>query len=164
MYKVDHSLLLKPLSSLYNEECLSMTYPDLLFICASVFESIHVEQAKNIDIVTRAQSQSKAWFHYRAGCLTASKFKAACHTDCTCPSQSLINLFVILRVSMVIQRLYVGGCDHERTARNAYFLKKQGDHLNFSVSDRGLVINPAYLYMGGGNHSTFTSSICRQEH
>ena len=36
-----------------------------------------------VEVATREPSQSKRWFHYTAGRITASKFKAAVHTDLT---------------------------------------------------------------------------------
>ncbi len=45
-------------------------------------------------------------FLFREGRLTASKFKAACLTDSTCPSQSLKNQFFIQNGTSLIQRLH----------------------------------------------------------
>ena len=47
-------------------------------------------QAVAIEKETRQQSESKIWFEQRAGRITASKFKAAIHTDPANPSRSLI--------------------------------------------------------------------------
>ena len=51
--------------------------------CESIFENLAVtqEQAKNVEVVTCAQALSKVWFRYRTGRITASRFKAAAHTD-----------------------------------------------------------------------------------
>ena len=48
------------------------------------FKSSLVEQH------TKEQSKSRLWYSYRAGRITASKFKAAVSTDGAMPSQSLI--------------------------------------------------------------------------
>ena len=42
-----------------------------------------------IEKETRLQSNSKFWFKYRAGRVTASRMKAVCHTDPANPSQKL---------------------------------------------------------------------------
>lgn len=47
--------------------------------------------AKNVEKLTREQVLSKEWFMYRSGRITASKMKAACHTDPANPSVSLVN-------------------------------------------------------------------------
>ena len=80
------------LSSLFNEEFLELSYLELLKTCEESFASIRVtqQQAKHLEAVTRRQADSKIWFHYRAGRVTASKFKAAAHTNKSSPSQSLI--------------------------------------------------------------------------
>ena len=65
-----------------------MSYIDLLNECETVLASIEIteQQARNIEVSSRDQTQSKTQFQFRAGRVTASKFKAACHTDLTQPS------------------------------------------------------------------------------
>ena len=46
-------------------------------------------QATLIEEQTRHQARSRLWFRMRSGCITASKFKAACQTDPCSPSHSL---------------------------------------------------------------------------
>ena len=89
---MDHSVLSLPLSALFDPSAMDFPYCDLLKKCEEVFESLMItnEQARNIEVSTRDQVQSKTWFRYRAGRVTASKFKAAAHTDLSQPSQSLI--------------------------------------------------------------------------
>ena len=54
MFKVEHETLSKPLSLLYNEQCLNMSYTDLLKVCETVFENITItkEQARNVELAT----------------------------------------------------------------------------------------------------------------
>ena len=42
MFKVEHETLSKPLSLLYNEQCLNMSYTDLLKVCETVFLNITI--------------------------------------------------------------------------------------------------------------------------
>ena len=49
------------------------------------------EQSTCLETNTREQSGSKLWFTHRAGCITASNFKAAAVTNSCMPSQSLIS-------------------------------------------------------------------------
>ena len=105
------------------------------------------EQAKNIEAATRDQVRSKEWFCYRAGRVTASKFKAAAHTDLSQPSQSLLKAICYpdsYRFSTVATRW---GCVHESTARDAYLVRMVKNHLNFTIHDRGLVIHPQYPHL-----------------
>lgn len=40
------------------------------------------------------------------------------------------------------------GCNHEKTARDAYFQKAVERHINLIVTDRGLVVHPRYPHLG----------------
>ena len=81
-YIVDQTLLSLPLSSLYESDAMDLPYQYLLKKCDSVFSNLKVtdDQARTIEISTRDQAQSKTWFRFRAGRITASKFKAATQT------------------------------------------------------------------------------------
>ena len=59
MYKVDHSILSLPLSSLFESTCLNMSYTDLLVKCENVFQDLTIskQQCKNIEVSTRDQAQ-----------------------------------------------------------------------------------------------------------
>ena len=46
--------------------------------------AVYVEES------TRDQYNSKLWFKFRSGRITASKMKSVCRTDAANPSQSLI--------------------------------------------------------------------------
>ena len=80
------------LTRLYDPKYLTMSYDLLLNECDRVFGSldVSVEQAENLEQATRMQSKSRLWFRYRAGRITASRFKAAVSTDADNPSPSLI--------------------------------------------------------------------------
>ena len=142
-YVVDHSILSLPLSALFEASSLDLSYRDLLKKCEDVFESLKItkEQARNIEASTCDQAQFKNWFRYRAGRVTASKFKAAAHTDLSQPSQSLLKSICYPESYKFSSKATRWGCDHEKTARRAYF-HRVAQHLNFTISDRGLVIHP----------------------
>ncbi len=125
-YVLDHSKLSTPLSSLLNEECSELPYDELLVKCEEVFEKIQLStsQANNIEIATRAQSQSKIWFVHRTGRVTASRFKGAACTDLSQPSQSLLKAICYPDRYKFTTLATKWGCEHEKTARNAYIVKK----------------------------------------
>ena len=81
-----------PLTDVFREEMLEATYVDLLEKCEEIFDNLSItsDQTHKLEEATRNQTKSKLWFKYRAGCVTASRLKAAVHTDVTQPSQSLI--------------------------------------------------------------------------
>ncbi len=150
MFKVDHAELSSPLSNLYQEDYLSKSYIDLLEQCETVFDSISIshKQATNIEVATRDQAKSKLWFRFRSGRVTASRLKAACHTNLSQPSQSLIKSVCYPENYKFTSRATSWGCQHEKEAREAYICEIQTKHLNVTVTDRGLVIDPNYPYLG----------------
>ena len=91
-YIVDYSKLSMQLASLFDEKCLELPYNELLEKCEEAFDKIQVStsQTRNIKTATQTQAQLKIWFIYRAGQVTASRFKSAVCTDMSQPSQSLI--------------------------------------------------------------------------
>ena len=80
------------LSGLYKPDYLKLPYHKLLEICEDVYDSLElsVEQVINLEKATKKQAKSKMWFQYKAGRVTASRFKSAACTDLTRPSQSLV--------------------------------------------------------------------------
>ena len=116
-YVVDHSVMSEPLSALFSEEYMDLSYDILLQKCESVYNALKIteEQARNVEVATRDQACSKEWFRYRAGRVMASKFKATAHTDLSQPSQSLPKALCYpesYRFSSVATRW---GCVHEST-------------------------------------------------
>ena len=65
----------KPLSCLFSEQFLELTYPELLSKCDDHFSKLVItkEQAKQVEEMTKPQANSRIWFQQRAGRLTASK-------------------------------------------------------------------------------------------
>lgn len=80
------------ISAFYDSKYLDVPYDKLLQECEKVFDKLSVtsEQSSMVEQHTRDQVKSRLWFYHRAGRITASKFKAAVHTDAAMPSQSLI--------------------------------------------------------------------------
>ena len=68
-----------PLSNLYNESFLNLTYPALLSKCEEAYEDLSIcsNQVELVENKTRKQSNSKIWFQQRSGRITASRLKAA---------------------------------------------------------------------------------------
>ena len=101
----------KPLTDLYKDEHLDISYPELLNKCERVYNSYSItsEMAKNVAKKTQGQALSKICFQQQSGRVTASRLKAAVSTDITQPSVSLIkNLSVILRVIGSNQKQHLG--------------------------------------------------------
>ena len=73
-----HTDFSKPLSSLKQP---SYLHHNLLAKCESISVEITSEMAAKDEEAIRSQSDSKVWFKYRAGWITASQMKAMRCTD-----------------------------------------------------------------------------------
>jgi hypothetical protein len=80
----------EPLSLLHRSEYMALEYHELLMACEAVEITVTKEMATSIEEETRNQSNSKLWYKYRAGRITASKMKAVCRTKSSYPAQSLV--------------------------------------------------------------------------
>ena len=139
-----------PLSELYKEEYMGLTYTDLLEKCEEAFETVTVTnaQAKNVEENTRKQYLSKKWFQQRAGRVTASKLKQAVRTSLDRPSHSLIKAICYPESSQFHSKATSWGCEHEKDAREKYITLMGKRHNDFSVQANGMFIDPAYPFMG----------------
>lgn len=82
----------KPLTKLFVETNMKLSYIELLSACAEVTMEISPQECKAVEVETRDQAHCRLWFSLRAGRITASRLKAACHTDPAKPSKSLIKI------------------------------------------------------------------------
>ena len=122
----------------------------MLKICDDVFDKLSIshEQAQKLEEATRNQHQSKLWFKYRAGRVTASHLKAAVHTDVTQPSQSLIKQICYPESRGGTSEAQEWGLKNEKTARDTYCSSVKKKHLNFTMSSSGLVVHPEHPHLG----------------
>ena len=128
---------------LHKPSYMELEYHELLEACEAVKVDITREMALAIEKETRLQSNSKLWFKYRAGRVTASRMKAVCHTDLTNPSQSLVKAICYPEMFCFTSKQAAWGCRHEKSARDIV----KGEHTNLSVCDSGLIINPNWPFI-----------------
>ena len=79
-----------PLTNLYGENFADMSLDDLKKESSTVEIALEDEQCKRVEKETRQQAGSNLWYTHRAGRITASKLRAAVHTNPDNPSRSLI--------------------------------------------------------------------------
>lgn len=82
------TLLPNGLETLFDVKYLEYSYQQLL--AESIALNMSIEEIKAIELATRDQAQNNIWFKYRAGRITASKFKAVCRANLERPSLSLL--------------------------------------------------------------------------
>ena len=150
------------MSDLFKWDLLGASYTDLIVECETIFENLKVTpvQAKKIECLTRDQSRSKNWYRYRAGRVTASKFKAAACTNLAQPSLSLIKTICYPECHKFHTQATEWGCEHEKTAREAYLRKEKDFHLNLVRSESGLVVHPQYSYLGASPDGCINCECC----
>ena len=138
----------EPLSMLHKPTYMELEYHELLEACKAVKVDITREMALAIEKETRLQSNSKLWYTYRAGRVTASHMKAVCHTDLTNPSQSLVKAICYPETFCFTSKQTAWGCHHEKPAREIYMKNVKGEHTNLSICDSGLLINSNWPFIG----------------
>ncbi|KAK6175862.1 hypothetical protein SNE40_014241 [Patella caerulea] len=80
------------LSNLYDDTMVYTSKEVLLSHCKQLKSTIVItdEDISNVEYHTRRQADSKLWYRFRTGRVTASRMKAVCSTSCQNPSMSLL--------------------------------------------------------------------------
>ncbi len=78
------------LTELYKPDYLCLSYGDLLKLASAYEITMTEKEAKNVELQTRAQANSRLWFRMRAGRITTSRLENVCCTNPAQPSISLI--------------------------------------------------------------------------
>ena len=96
---------------------------------------------------TRSQAKGNNFFQHRARRIGASGSKAACQTNPTLPSQSLIQSICYPELNKLNTEAIRHGCKHEQDAITAYEKAMQEKHVTFKVKKSGLIINEKYPWI-----------------
>jgi len=128
-------------SSLFDNSLPGAFYPTLLKKSEEPFELLEVTKKQQELMEEKTREQASSRFRMRAGQITASKFKNACHTDPTCPSHSLIMSICHPEISRFNTEATKWGCHYEKRAKDAYYRYQKEMHVNFSVRIRSLSKN-----------------------
>ena len=125
------------MSELYEPECISLNYRELLAKSKELTFAISVSQQASVEHVTRKQSDSRVWFRFWTGHITASKMHNILHTNSDMPSVSLIKSISYPESYRFSAEATKWGCQHEKLALDAYQVMKENRHLNFHMVDCG---------------------------
>lgn len=110
--------------------------------------SLTVNDCNQIKELTRLQSQSKEWYLYRSGRITASRAKDVCSVKTYNSNISLIKSICYPLNNKFKNAATEWGNTNESNGRLLYTEKLQNTHIHFSVTESGLVINSNIPYMG----------------
>ena len=150
----------QPLKSLKQSTYMDLDYHELLKVCESASVEITEEMAELIEKATRSQSQSKLWFKYRAGRITASRMKAVCGTDASNPSQSLIKSICYPEAFSFTTKATSWGCKHEKLAQEIYYNTSKSKHNNLCLTESGLVISSKWPFVGASPDGVVNCTCC----
>ena len=150
----------QPLKSLKQSSYVDLDYHELLKTCESASVEITEEMAKVVEKATRSQSQSKLWFKYRAGRITASRMKAVCHTDAANPAQSLIKTICYPEAFSFTTKATKQGCKHEKVTQEIYYNINRVKHNNLCLTESGLVISLQWPFVGASPDSVVDCTCC----
>ena len=137
----------QPLTLLKDVKYVEMECQNLLKECESVSINLTEEMAECVEAATRDQSQSKLWYKYRSGRITASRMKAVCHTDPAKPLQSLIKGICYPEAFCFTSKATSWGCSHEKEAQDIYLRTCKSEHADLKVTGCGLFINTQWPYV-----------------
>ena len=154
----------RTVTSLYHPRYKELSQPELMKECERVFsEDLNVtsEESKYLAESTRLQAQSHVWFEHRKGQLTASKFRAICHTSVSKPSRSLVAQILQLN-PMPTSAALSWRIEHEKTAREHYLAVQAKQHTSFKLEVTGLCVNPSFPHLGASPDGLVSCSCCGQ--
>ena len=151
-------------SDLRNERCLNMTRSLIDEMCILLFDSnvftVSSEQSDRVEVETREQSNSKQWYRFRAGRITASNMKKVCVTNIEKPAMSTIKTICYPSITKFETKATQWGCKHESDAIAAYVKDHELKHEKFVVEKCGFVISTKYSYIGATPDSLVNCDCC----
>ena len=150
------------LQSLYNPAYLVYDYSQLVELAEEQFSSADVSpvMVNHLVELTLRQSNSASWFRYRAGRVTASRFRQVLHTDPHKPSLSLLKSICYPEVNRFSTRATKWGCKHEKDALLAYKKQSLKLHQEMSVTPTGFHIHPKHPFLGATPDALVNCKCC----
>lgn len=152
--------LAPPLTSLFKPENQNLSLAELLVLAENTMVSLTEKQCRAIESDTKDQSKSRVWFEQRAGRITASRLRSACHTNFANPSKSLIKQICYPEAHQFSSVATRWGCNHEKKARDYYVKIMTEHHESFTVADSGLLINPKWPHLGASPDGVVLCDCC----
>ena len=148
--------------SLYKPEHFSRSYEELLTLVLDLpREVVTPSMAANVEVLTRHQSKSQEWFRYRAGRITASRYRQVLHTYIQKPSFSLLKAVCYPESFSFKVPATLWGCQHEQDAIQQY--KSQAiSHTDISITSCGFHICLTHPFLGASPDALVQCECCGQ--
>ena len=145
---------------LYQPQNEELTYSKLLEVCEQVMISVDNDNVTKIEMFTRDQNKSSAWYTQRAGRITASVMKSVCVSDPGNPAQSIIKQVCYPDSIKFKAAATAWGCEHESSARVAYINLMEFSHTAFFCKESGLVVSLTHPFIGASPDGVVHCECC----
>ncbi|XP_077493418.1 uncharacterized protein LOC144104345 [Amblyomma americanum] len=152
------------LRNLFTDDALGDSYDVLVNKARELMSTLTISEGtvKEVESLTKQQSDSPHWFSYRAGRITVSLMKKACHTKAANPSVSLIKEICYPEAQTMKVPAIMWGRNHEKDALAAYANSEGTKHDNFKLSKSGLHLSTRYPFSGATPDALVSCSCCRK--
>lgn len=150
----------------YNKNYETCLYHELIQESVRTLLSLKISQ-EDVDLVekhTREQAKSDLWFQARAGVITASRFKACCHTDLSQPSKSLILQVCYPQKNKFSTEATRFGCKNEKVALSNLEIYLKNEHKDVKMKESGLIRSCEFPFLGATPDSMMSCSCCEQDY
>lgn len=150
------------LSTYFDKELSTLECDTVMSVCKQklYIYNINAKQQIAVEEQTRKQANSRLWFRMRTGRVTASKFKSACVTDPLKPSHSLIMSICHPELVKFSNEATKWGCNHEETAKDAYFKLQKKRHQKLKVEESGFFISTEHGFLGATPDGLVSCECC----
>uniref|UniRef100_A0A7M5U1J0 YqaJ viral recombinase domain-containing protein n=1 Tax=Clytia hemisphaerica TaxID=252671 RepID=A0A7M5U1J0_9CNID len=113
---------------------------------------------------TREQAKSNLWFEARAGVITASKFRQACHSDVSQSSKSLIMQICYPQMHKFTSNATTYGCDNEKVALSYLEVYLNHEHRDAKITESGLIRSSEFPFLGASPDGLLDCSCCKESY
>ena len=156
---IDH--LPKLLQGLYKPAYLESDYSELLKLAEShLRDEVTPGMVDHLAELTCKQSHSQEWFKYRAGRITASRFRQVLHTNCDQPSLSLLKSICYPETHRFSTKATTWGCEHEKDALTAYKVQMSASHEDLNVTTCGFYVSTTHPFLGASPDALTECQCC----
>ena len=100
------------------------------------------------------------WFQQKSGRVTASRLKSVISTDVSQPSLSLVKAICYPDAHQFYSAACSYGCKHEEAARIEYVYEMKRKHIQFSIMESGLVLDPLHPFLGATPDGVISCDCC----
>ena len=145
---------------LYEPECISLNYRELLAKSKELTFTVSVSQQAAVGTATRKQPDSRVSFRFRTGHITASNMHSILHTNSDMRSVSHIKSMCYPESYRFSAESTKWGCQHEKLVLDAYRVMKENQHLNFHMVDCGFFTSTDYPFVGTSPEFLISCDCC----